>query len=81
MVGGIASERMDGGQTRVPAGRTVAPLGLEIVEEGQHVLRREVFEVEPGDRAAPMRREEAEQERQCIPIAAGGVGARTSNPR
>jgi len=34
--GGIASERVDGRQTHIPAGRAVAPLGLEVVEEGEH---------------------------------------------
>jgi hypothetical protein len=78
---GVASERVDGGQTRVAARRAVAALCLEVVKEGQHILRPDVLEVEHGHRAASTRGEETQQERHGIPVASDGVGARASDSR
>ncbi len=74
-----AREGVDGCEPSVSCCNAVLTCPLEVVKEGEDLIRRDVVEVELHDRATPG--EEAKEQRARVAVAANRVRAHAADPR
>jgi hypothetical protein len=67
--GGVACECVNGGEARVACGGTVAPIRLEMVEEGKDVVGGEVHQIEPNDSTAAALCKEVQEKNESVAVA------------
>ena len=74
----VPEEAVDGGKSGVARANGVAPSGLEVVEEREDPIGREVFDVQCGGGAMHRCGQEAQQELEGIAIRGDGMRADVS---